>query len=251
MTLKDHIRHVALFADLSEEDLDRLCAGAEMISLEPDEILFSEGDAGDHAYVITDGEVKVIKVTGDREVLLARRHPGDVIGEMALLDSAPRMATVQSCDKETRVVSIAKDRMDELLDYQCHCRPFSFRRVLLARWRQTEASLRQSERMAQLGTLTAGLAHELNNPASAVKRSADQLRDAIAGYGEARGAVARAGLTDEQMVVADAFVDRARRPGPRSTPWNAPIEKPNWRTSSRPNTWKKPGGWRANWSMPE
>ena len=73
--MKEHIRGVPLFADLSEEDLDRLCAGSELIELAPDEVLFNEGDDGDSAYVIIDGEVKIIKVTGEREVLLARRNP--------------------------------------------------------------------------------------------------------------------------------------------------------------------------------
>ena len=46
-----------MFADLPEEDLDRLCAGSELIELGPDEPLFEEGDDGDHAYVIIEGEV--------------------------------------------------------------------------------------------------------------------------------------------------------------------------------------------------
>ena len=170
---------------------------------------FHEGDAGDRAYVIAAGEVKV---TGDREVLLARRHPGDVIGEIALLDSAPRMATVRSCAVSTKVVSIPKERMDELLETSTTAARSLFR-VLLERWRQTEAQLRQSERMAQLGTLTAGLAHELNNPASAVTRSADQLREATLAYGVAREAVATSGLAAGNIEVADAFVERALEAG--------------------------------------
>ena len=58
--------------------------------------------------------------------------------------------------------------------------------VLLTRWRETESRLRQNERMAQLGTLTAGLAHELNNPAAAVQRSADDLETAMEAYATAR-----------------------------------------------------------------
>ena len=210
--MKEHLRNVPLFAGLSEEDLDRLCEGAEFVDLAADQALFDEGDAGDRAYVIIEGEVKIIKVTGDREVLLARRHPGDVIGEMALLDSAPRMATVRSCAVTTRVVSIAKERMDELLATSPTAARSLFS-VLLERWRQTEAQLRQSERMAQLGTLTAGLAHELNNPAAAVKRSADQLGDATREYGAAREAVARRDLDDAQLATADAFIERARATG--------------------------------------
>ena len=211
---KEYLRHVALFADLNEEDLERLCQGSELIDLEPDGVLFSQGDVGDRAYVIIEGELKIIKMTGDREVLLARRNPGDVIGEMALLDSAPRMATVRACEHPTKILSISKERMDELLETSAAAVRSLFG-VLLARWRQTEAQLRQSERMAQLGTLTAGLAHELNNPASAVGRSAAQLREATQAYGEARQAVARLEMSDEQQATADAFVERAGKSGAR------------------------------------
>lgn len=206
--LKEYIRSVPLFADLPEEDLDELCAGAELLELGPDEVLFQEGEAGDRAYVIVEGEVQIIKVTGEREVLLARRGSGDVIGEMALLDSAPRMATVRSCTTNTKVVTIGQDRMDHLLATSATAARSLFS-VLLDRWRQTEAQLRQSERMAQLGTLTAGLAHELNNPASAVKRSADQLRQATLAYGVAREAVARSGLSEDKIPIANAFVERS------------------------------------------
>ena len=99
--------------------------------------------------------------------------------------------------------------MDELLATSATAARSLFK-VLLERWRQTEAQLRQSERMAQLGTLTAGLAHELNNPASAVKRSADQLREATMAYGSAREAVALRGLDADLLAIADAFVERAR-----------------------------------------
>lgn len=181
----EELRLVPLFADLAEDDLVRLCEGVERVALGPGQLLFAEGDEGDRAYVVHDGELEIVKITGGREVLLAVRGAGDVIGEMALLDAAPRMASVRARDA-TELLAIPKDRMDGLLSGSATAARSLFG-VLLARWRETEARLRQSERMAQLGTLTAGLAHELNNPAAAVKRGADQLRDATVAYASAIG----------------------------------------------------------------
>ena len=213
MRIIDHLRRVELFAQLPEEDLARICEGSELIELGPDEVLFQEGEEGEHAFIITEGEVKIIKEGAEREVLLARRHPGDVIGEIALLDSAPRMATVRTCDVVTRLVSIPKSEMDALLLNSATAARSLFG-VLLERFRQTEALLRQSERMAQLGTLTAGLAHELNNPAAAVKRAADQLRETTVRYGELREAVATSGLDESGLAAASAFIEHAREQGP-------------------------------------
>ena len=70
--------------------------------------------------------------------------------------------------------------------------------TVLARWRNTTARLQQSERMAQLGTLSAGVAHELNNPAAAVTRGAEQLQDAITQYEWSRGQLDQCNFSDTQ-----------------------------------------------------
>ena len=243
--MKEHLRHVPLFADLNEEDLDRLSEGSELIELAPDEALFNEGDSGDAAYVIIDGEVKIIKVTGDREVLARPPQSRGCHWRDCPARLGPRMATVRSCATQTKVVSISKDRMDYLLATSTTAARSLFG-VLLARWRQTEAQLRQSERMAQLGTLTAGLAHELNNPASAVKRSADQLRDATRSYGEAREAVARLGMSDEQLTLADAFIEKARKTGTQLALLNDRIARPSSRTRWNQRAWPRPRGCRGS-----
>ncbi len=197
----EELRLVPLFAELAEDDLVRLCEGVERLTLGSGELLFAEGDEGDRAYVVHQGELEVVKITGTREVLLAVRGPGDVIGEMALLDAAPRMASVRARG-DTELLAIPKEQMDELLSGSATAARSLFG-VLLVRWRETEARLRQSERMAQLGTLTAGLAHELNNPAAAVKRGADQLRGAIVAYASAMGDIQAAGLDpgDERLAL--------------------------------------------------
>ncbi|MGH2621409.1 MAG: sensor histidine kinase, partial [Anaerolineales bacterium] len=70
--------------------------------------------------------------------------------------------------------------------------------TVLFRLRETQAMLQHSERMAQLGTLTAGVAHELNNPASAVSRAADQLQEELPHFKQAQLALQLLTLTTDQ-----------------------------------------------------
>ena len=191
------LRSVPLFQGLSDDDFAGLAAGAEAITVSAGEVIFSEGDEGDRAYVITTGELDIVKITEGREILLARRGPGEVIGEMALLDAAPRMATVRAAEDST-AVALAKECFDDLLATSATAARALFS-VLLERWRQTEAQLRQSDRMAQLGTLTAGLAHEMNNPAAAIIRASAQLELSLESFPQHVVEIAGLGLDEGQI----------------------------------------------------
>jgi len=74
------LRNVPLFADLPDEDLEQLCDMLEVVELKAGQLLFSEGSDGDRAYVIKDGELEITKASGARQILLAVRKQGDVIG---------------------------------------------------------------------------------------------------------------------------------------------------------------------------
>ncbi len=148
-----------------------------VLQLKTGDMLFSEGDRGDTAYLIEEGELEVFKKTGSKEVRLAIRRTGELIGEMSLLDEAPRSASVRA-RKPSQVLVIAQESLEHLLRTNANAARSLFN-TILARNRATGAMLRQSEKMAQLGTLTAGVAHELNNPAAAVKRGSSKLADAL------------------------------------------------------------------------
>jgi CRP/FNR family cyclic AMP-dependent transcriptional regulator len=86
---------VGLFSGLKEEDLDRLAEFCVDLHFKKGEILIKQGDLGVGLYIITDGEVMIVKKTaGGDELVVASHGPGDFFGEMAVLDDAPRSASV-------------------------------------------------------------------------------------------------------------------------------------------------------------
>ena len=83
-------------------------------TFESGQILFNDGDPGTEAYLIRSGYVVVRKAEGDQTVELATRGPGEVIGEMALIDDKPRSATVAAKTKVEAEVITRADLKDML-----------------------------------------------------------------------------------------------------------------------------------------
>jgi signal transduction histidine kinase/predicted CoA-binding protein len=202
------LRKVPLFSDLPEADLERLCRMIVEVQLPAGEMLFREGESGERAYVIEQGQIEIVKASAGREVLLAVREPGDVIGEAALLEEAPRMAGARARG-DSKLLVIDKAQLDELVRTSATAARTMFFTVL-ARWRATGTMLRQSEKMAQLGTLTAGVAHELNNPAAAVKRGVAQLEDALGALAESEKRMGALGLSAAEQAALEPLRAEAR-----------------------------------------
>lgn len=197
--MHDFLKKIPLFSDLAEDDLNRLCDMVEEVQLKAGEVLFTEGSPGDYAYVIKEGEIEILKASGGRDVLLAVRKPGDVIGEMSILESAPRFATVRA-RKDSLLLAIGHSQLQRLLDTSSSA-VRSLLHTITSRLRSTELMLRQSEKMAQLGTMTAGIAHELNNPASAAQRGASQLIAAINQLQQANLRLGKLALSPEKWEI--------------------------------------------------
>jgi signal transduction histidine kinase/predicted CoA-binding protein len=199
----DFLKMVPLFAALPDTDLAMLCQMVDEVDIKAGDVLFTEGSRGDRAYVIESGRLEIVKTAHGREVLLAMREAGEVIGEMSLLESSLRSATARAFT-DARLLAIHQDQLDKLLNSS----PSAARVMLhtvLARARADEASLRQSLKMAQLGTLTAGVAHELNNPAAAVKRGVDQFSQALSDYVQTQLALSQLNLSAPQQAKVRAM----------------------------------------------
>ena len=83
----------------------------------PGEVLFQEGDAGDAMYLLRSGRAAVIKGEFEQPIILGYRGPGEIIGEMALLEQRPRSASIIAVD-DVRALKIKRRNFQELLSYK-------------------------------------------------------------------------------------------------------------------------------------
>lgn len=190
------LRGLPYFSDLPEDLLTSVCERSTQIDVDPDTVIIQEGTDSEEMYIVVEGELVVTKHAGDKEVELARIHPGEVVGEIALLDQAPRTATVKSL-QDSHLIEVPVSAFEELLkDPNVIRRMF---RTVTSRLRGIEDTLRHEERMAALGRMAAQLMHELNNPAAAVARSTQEL---IRIYGELgnEGAILARALASEEAL---------------------------------------------------
>ena len=162
---------------LTPEQVGALMPYGRESSLEAGDLLFDEKSAVDSFYVVLEGEVSISRLDGAEETSLVDHGAGEFTGGLAVLTGKTSIHRARAV-APTRVLEIDSE---------------TFRRVavevpdvadvfvsgLARRMRQTQRAFRQQEKLAALGKLSAGLAHELNNPAAAARRASEELGGAI------------------------------------------------------------------------
>jgi len=97
-----HFKNIPLFSELTNQEIQLVVTHSKENRYPKKSIVFHEGDSGDFLLIILSGRVKVVLLgEGDKEVILAILGPGSFFGEMALLDSTPRSATVLTLEPST------------------------------------------------------------------------------------------------------------------------------------------------------
>ena len=165
---------MTLFPKLPDEALEEIKQHGTEIQLNAGDVLFSEGDSNYNFHVVLEGEIQVTKLVGSETRVLAIHHRGDFMGELSMLTGSGSLASA-SAVAPSRILRIDIDTFKQII---AQCSPLAdvILTAMAGRTKDVEAQLRQQEKMAALGKMSAGLAHELNNPGAAARRAASQLR---------------------------------------------------------------------------
>ncbi len=191
----EELRAVDLFDDLSDADLAEWVDLARVRMLEPGELIAEQGEEPPGLQLLLEGEAQSLMFESGRAEPVGRQRAPTWMGAIAVLTGAPLGVRMQA-ETRCRVALIDSEDFRRLAFAQ----PSVHRRVMqqVAPVMSRLTAIEQNrERLASLGTMAAGLAHELGNPAAAAARSADQLTDALEVIESAMGSFVAAGVSLE------------------------------------------------------
>jgi signal transduction histidine kinase len=200
MAEASELRRVPVFADLPDDQIDWFLSQTREMRPKAGEVSFRQGDRADAMFVVLEGQLQARgEIGGDTAVIPI--DAGSVTG--ALPFSRMKQFTVGiRAVTDARVLRFPASQFPELVQRM----PELAQRLvglMSDRIRETTRREQQRDRLASLGKLSAGLAHELNNPASAAKRAANQLRDVLTKIREASHELGRRDLTAAQKSEID------------------------------------------------
>jgi signal transduction histidine kinase len=195
MATSAELSHFPAFAGLPEDQIAWFLSQTEELSLRAGDVYAKQGDPADSMFVILEGEFQWRGDFNGETIVIASKL-GDVTGVLPFSRMTQFKVTARAVS-DGRVLRFPASKFPDLVQKM----PELVKHLvglMTDRVREATRLEQQRDRLAGLGKLSAGLAHELNNPASAAKRAAAQLRETLHRIKEASHDLGRRELTPTQ-----------------------------------------------------
>jgi signal transduction histidine kinase len=213
MVEKSELLAAPAFANLPDDQIAWFLSHSEEQRLKAGDAYFRQSDPADAMFVVLEGQLQLRGELGGETAVFTIK-PGDVTGVLPF-SRMKQFSVAARAITDVRVLRFPASLFPELIQKM----PELTQRLvglMSDRIRETTRREQQRDRLASLGKLSAGLAHELNNPASAAKRAASQLRDTLKRIKEASHQLGSRDLTAAQKSEIDkleaSFIQRDEIP---------------------------------------
>jgi len=194
--LAAELRRIQQFADLDEDALDWLASHMQLVELEAGQQFFPAGAPADRMMVILEGELRNHSEGGADSGRVFVLQAGQISGMLPY----SRLTVFPMASRailRTRVATLAKELFPEMLQRIPDLGP-RLVAVMADRIRSVTREEQHREKLVALGKISAGLAHELNNPAAAAARAAESLCESVSALRNANLRLDRCALSAEQ-----------------------------------------------------
>jgi signal transduction histidine kinase len=206
------LRSLSIFDGLTDDQLADLIKGGTEVSIAPGVELFHEGEYADFWWVLVDGAIDLIRHVGREDTVVARMDvPGRWAGGFRAWDQHGTYLATGRGASDGRVLKVPadvlRDRANAWFPFGTHLIAGLYRTA-----RSIESTARQRNSLVTLGTLAAGIAHEINNPAAAASRAVVGLETELRALQLSAGQLVQRDISLEQFAALDALCSELEPP---------------------------------------
>jgi len=197
MNLVESLQNVPALSEVPIDQLEWLLSQAECQNIKSGDHIFSKGDPIDHMQIILQGKFSIkIEQNGEFKKV-ADVESGEITGNLPYSRAASAFG-FGIASSDVKIVSLHKQHFSEMIKKH-HELTTALVHTMTTRVREFTKLQQQQEKMMSLGKLSAGLAHELNNPSSAMARSASELKKHLGALPEKFKRVISIKMTEAQI----------------------------------------------------